>query len=124
MDGAVATAHLTFEGLSALAVDLRRARQRTPCPACRGEGVRDGRLCAEPDVWAADTEWGRCPYGLLAHPQWAAVQRLDAASHVSPLARWPDGYASWVVGALVDLRAARHDAAERAARRAAAGGGR
>jgi len=37
------------------------------------------------------------------------VMQLEREAQVGPLNNWPDGYASWVVSLLLELKAARAD---------------
>lgn len=50
--------------------------------------------------------WPTCPIRLTKSPQWQTVIRVYNARQVSPLARWPFGFAAWIVDALSELDAA------------------
>ena len=46
---------------------------------------------------------GTCPVRLLSSPEWGVVMYYWAASKVTPLADWPEGYAPWLVDAMTAL---------------------
>ena len=109
-----------MDALADLAVDLRRVRQWSPCPACDGAGVVDGRRCDAPqDDPVGDHEWSVCPYGLMTTPQWQAILTVDASAMVSPLEGWPSSWSAGMVDGLLALRGARQRAEAAAAKRAA-----
>lgn len=58
--------------------------------------------------------WPTCPIRITRSPHWQSVTRLYNAKQVSPLAKWPHGFAAWVVDALCELESAfnRKQAAE------------
>ena len=41
-------------------------------------------------------KWGRCPADYLNDPNLLLAVELYAATKISPLANWPDGWAAWV----------------------------
>jgi hypothetical protein len=66
-----------------------------------------------PDT-AIGGEWlDGCPYVWLRSDYWHAICGLLSASHISPLAGWPDCYPAGIVSGMLTLR---HAIDERAAR--------
>ena len=53
-----------------------------------------------------DLQWSHCPLDLLDAPHYAAIRTLSRLAHISPLAGWPDRYASWAVDGVMTLRQA------------------
>lgn len=70
---------------------------------CTGAGCT-----RKPRIPIAEALWDVCPLGVVDGPVWAPVAALWQASHVSPLANWPHGYAAWMVRALISVHTEVH----------------
>ncbi len=65
-----------------------------------------GPECDEPRIWPFDDRWWpTCPLRALADPLVVEALQTWNAKAVSPLWRWPDSYASWLVQAVMLLEA-------------------
>lgn len=48
-------------------------------------------------------DWKRCPVAYLSDPHLSMAVELYAATKISPIAEWPDGWAAWVRDYLVKI---------------------
>lgn len=95
------------------------------CKGCPGPEARDGCRTRKPPAVVLDRkDWPMCPLGMLKAKGWQELVGLYITSQASPLAGWPDAYATWAVEGMTELQAAIRAEEARQIKTATSGGGK